>query len=83
MESGGSEFWNAVTIAPPRAKESDRHIDYRWSLLSIMDVVEDITLGIEQVGKLSKLCTDTLAVIFINFTSLRTFLLVWGLAGTA
>ena len=35
-----------------------------------MDVVEDITLGIEGVGTFSTFCTDTLTVI--NFTSLHT-----------
>ena len=47
-----------------------------------MDVVEDTTLGIEGVATFSKFCKDTLAVIFINVTSLHTFLLVRRLAGT-
>ena len=48
-----------------------------------MDVVEDITLGIEEVGTFSKLCIDTLAVTFVNFTSLHIFLIVRRLPGTA
>ena len=48
-----------------------------------MGVVEDIHLCIEEVGKFYKFCTDTLAVIFIKFTYLHTFLLVRRLAGTA
>ena len=48
-----------------------------------MDVVEDLTLGIDGVGTFYKFFTDKLAVIFINFTSVHTFLLVRRLAGTA
>jgi hypothetical protein len=48
-----------------------------------MYVVEDTTLGIQEVRTFPKFCTNTLAVIFINLTSLHTFLLVRRLGGTA
>ena len=48
-----------------------------------MGVVADITLGVEEVEQFTKFCTYTLTVIFINFTSLHTFLLVRRLVGTA
>ena len=51
--------------------------------MCIMDVVEYIIHGIEGVGTLSKVCNDTLVIMFINFTYLHTLLLVRRLAGTA
>ena len=73
----GSELRNAVVVVPSRA------INHRWSHLSIMDVIEDIPLGIEGMGTLPKFYTDTLAVIFINVTSMHNILFVRRLAGSA